>query len=401
MSTTDYIIKEIPNSNIKVYLRNNQFDEDIFKAIFIEQEYDYIRFLEQPETIIDAGANIGLASILFAMRYPDARIIAVEPADDNFELLKINTASFGNIIPVYAALMDDDGYGSLVNSYNSTLGYQVIKSDGNIQMLTIPTLCRQYDIEQIDFLKMDIEGAEKGIFNSSDYWLDNVKCLVIELHERTTSGCNKAVFDAIRDRFESEWIGGENFFFSYNNFAVPTVPEAFKTENPQPLPIELSWVYRDRYDEMYTKVCAEKDAVIDETRKALDELSHIHTVVCAEKDAAIEYERKEHARQIEEMQAVFAERDEIILSQQKKLTEYQEKYSSPAKALFSCISHYFCPHKREKNRTCPRAQWKKFIPTIFLMLVLLVSFALVFWGESNRQEIQYSYGISINKSEEN
>lgn len=41
--------------------------------------------------IIDAGANIGARAVFFAMVYPDARIIAIEPEARNFALLRANT----------------------------------------------------------------------------------------------------------------------------------------------------------------------------------------------------------------------------------------------------------------------------------------------------------------------
>ena len=46
----------------------------------------------------------GFASIYFANKYPGAKIIAIEPEQSNFELLKDNIAPYPNIIPIQAAL---------------------------------------------------------------------------------------------------------------------------------------------------------------------------------------------------------------------------------------------------------------------------------------------------------
>jgi len=62
----------------------------------------------EPDVIVDAGANIGLASICFANKYANATIIAVEPEQSNFELLEENVAPYPNIVPVQAALWYED-----------------------------------------------------------------------------------------------------------------------------------------------------------------------------------------------------------------------------------------------------------------------------------------------------
>src|SRR5436309_569985 len=61
-----------------VFLRSNTSDHSAFWQIFIDKQYEYpIEFI--PNTIIDCGANIGLTSVYYANKYPQATIIAVEP----------------------------------------------------------------------------------------------------------------------------------------------------------------------------------------------------------------------------------------------------------------------------------------------------------------------------------
>ncbi len=84
-------------------LRIPSSDIPTYKQVFIKQDYNFL-VEKQPETIVDAGVNIGLASIYFANKYPDAKIIALEPEQSNFDLLKKNTAPYPQIVPVQAAL---------------------------------------------------------------------------------------------------------------------------------------------------------------------------------------------------------------------------------------------------------------------------------------------------------
>ena len=65
--------------------------------------------LEDPRTTIDAGANAGYSALWFALRYPGARVVAIEPDDDNVELLHRNTHAVPNVEVVHGALMDVDG----------------------------------------------------------------------------------------------------------------------------------------------------------------------------------------------------------------------------------------------------------------------------------------------------
>ena len=73
------------------------FGSDIptFKKIFIEQEYD-INLLREPKSIIDAGVNVGFTSVYFANKYPDCRILAIEPEASNFEIPQKKCRSKGD-----------------------------------------------------------------------------------------------------------------------------------------------------------------------------------------------------------------------------------------------------------------------------------------------------------------
>ena len=68
-----------------------------------------------PRTLVDAGANIGLASLYFANRFPSANIIAIEPEQSNFDLLRKNVAPYETITPIRAALWHENGIIKLVD----------------------------------------------------------------------------------------------------------------------------------------------------------------------------------------------------------------------------------------------------------------------------------------------
>ena len=70
---------------------------------------------------------------------------------------------------------------------------------------------RQFELSEIDILKIDIEGAEKEIFESGNLdWLSKIKILVIETHDITKPGCARAFFNALHGKFDKLYIQGEN-----------------------------------------------------------------------------------------------------------------------------------------------------------------------------------------------
>ncbi len=74
-----------------VYIRGGgSSDAIVLYQIFGAGEYKLATALESVNFILDAGANIGLASLYFLRRYPKAKIMAVEPDSANFELCRKN-----------------------------------------------------------------------------------------------------------------------------------------------------------------------------------------------------------------------------------------------------------------------------------------------------------------------
>ena len=68
---------------------------------------------------------------------------------------------------------------------------------------------REVGFETVDILKIDVEGAEREIFSNCD-WMEKVKLLAIELHDRNWAGCSDAV-DAAAQRFEKTERGFVTF----------------------------------------------------------------------------------------------------------------------------------------------------------------------------------------------
>jgi len=179
-----------------IQVRIKTSDESVYRDILLQGEYDFdLPFF--PKTIIDAGANIGMSSIYFAHKYPEAKVIAIEAEASNFALLAQNVRPYRNIIPVHAALWNHDGEISVCEP-GPSIGagnWAFITHEGpgvKVRAITMRTLLKEMLGGSVDLLKMDIEGSEKEVFESCD-WISGARCMMIDLHDRIKPGCSEAV----------------------------------------------------------------------------------------------------------------------------------------------------------------------------------------------------------------
>jgi len=211
------------------YIRNDSSDVFVYRSLITNVDYNFLTS-QEPEVIIDAGAHIGLAAIHFAKKFPNAKIISIEPEEQNFILLKHNTKNYPNIITLQAALWDKVGEIELIdtgfdswsfmttdNSKHDKLKVPVIQKKHNVKSITIDKLLTDYNLSLIDILKIDIEGAEKEVFQNHSPWVNNVRSIIAELHGRIKPGCGKA-FRKIAKKFDEVAISGEDFYLSKNGY---------------------------------------------------------------------------------------------------------------------------------------------------------------------------------------
>jgi FkbM family methyltransferase len=199
-------------------------DLPTYRQVFVENEYDFSADV-QPKVIVDAGANVGLASLYFANKYPESKIIAIEPEKKNFEVLLKNVAPYPNIIALNAALWNKKGLINLVDPGLGSWGFMTEESSQDalgcylhsVEAVSIDSLIDKFQLPGINILKIDIEGAEKEVFADTSAWIGKVDSIIIELHERMKQGCNRSFYNG-SNGFDSEWLRGENVYLSKNGY---------------------------------------------------------------------------------------------------------------------------------------------------------------------------------------
>jgi FkbM family methyltransferase len=205
--------KKVPGIRHPVWVRIPSTDLSVLKQVLEERHYDFtIPF--NSKVIVDAGANIGLSAVFFANRYPQATIIAVEPEASNYEMLVRNTALYPSIKPVRAAIWKESKRISLLDPGEGNHGFQTEEArtethsqEGMVEGKTIDGLMREFGLEQIDILKLDIEGAEREVLQHCSVWIDRVQGMMVELHDHLKPGCQTAFLEATRDFGEENRIG--------------------------------------------------------------------------------------------------------------------------------------------------------------------------------------------------
>ncbi len=175
-------------------------DVAVFNQIFTEQEYSCLKDVETPKLILDCGANVGYSTVWFLNQYPDAKIIAIEPNRANFKLCQKNTEPYQDRVSLVRAAIwpNQSGLTIIKGSDGRDWSWEVRECQNSEQPdfygISINDLLEKSGFEKIDILKIDIEKSEKVVFSKNLEWLENVKNIVIELHDEE---CKEIFFKAL------------------------------------------------------------------------------------------------------------------------------------------------------------------------------------------------------------
>lgn len=149
--------------------------------IFRDHVYRFDARDERPH-IIDAGANIGLSVLYFKSRYPDATIVAYEPDPDIFAMLRQNVGAMAGVDLRQAAAWTQDTELTFYRE-GSLAGSTEVDAGSRKQSVVVRAERLRPELErQVDFLKIDIEGAENDLLFDIEDLLDNVDHLFFEYH---------------------------------------------------------------------------------------------------------------------------------------------------------------------------------------------------------------------------
>jgi len=160
----------------------------LIHEILMDQEYYFDTDQKKPY-IIDAGANFGMSSVYFKELYQNAEVLAFEPVPFLHDLASKNVArnKLSDVTVLKKGLAAKPGTATFFMSGDYSMAGSLTERrrtfGDEIEELTIETVpLADYLDREVDFLKLDIEGAEGEVLMAAGDALANVRQMCVEWH---------------------------------------------------------------------------------------------------------------------------------------------------------------------------------------------------------------------------
>ena len=195
-------MRAAPGRRFQVSLRDDALDI-VTLAEFFSAQYNFIPPElppYEPRVIYDIGANIGIASLYFAVRYPRARFVAFEPVPTNYELCRLNLQNLPDAETFPWAVSSASGTAEFEFDLNDLRGGRLGGAAGNarasqkiqVPIYSINDLAAQRKCPVPDFLKIDVEGAELNVLEGIGEQVQSIHRMLIETHgPELEAGCRR------------------------------------------------------------------------------------------------------------------------------------------------------------------------------------------------------------------
>jgi len=207
------------NKNMDMGFLDMDHVANMRKEFFINKDYEWWGQVKEGDVVVDVGTCVGMFSC-HALDSGASKVYMIEP---NQHLLKTainNTLPYvineveSKVVPCHAAIMNTDDH--ITHIYDGD-------SSGDFKRFRFKEFIEHYGIEKIDFLKIDCEGGEYGIFNdiNMEYLKTNVKHMAVEFHLSCYGGAAKQwikVRDTLLPQFKKvRWMDKKHEALAYHD----------------------------------------------------------------------------------------------------------------------------------------------------------------------------------------
>jgi len=235
-----YRKKKIRVFSFDVLFLDYSFLYALFDEIFIQEIYD-IKIKKATPFIIDCGSNIGLSILYFKMRYPKAQILGFEPDPHAFAALKQNIAQLPDVTVINAAVYNKNEMISFFTekgkrgSLSSSVTKRIMEFKRPVEQIVVPAVrLSDYIKKQVDFLKIDIEGAETIVLADIAPTLHHVVEIFIEYHYNKINKENRLniIFDILEKKGFKYFIWGKTIppFYQWREKPYNLIIYAYRRE---------------------------------------------------------------------------------------------------------------------------------------------------------------------------
>lgn len=217
----------LPDQSLFEYPLNSVVGYFLYSGGFEQQELNFfMKSLKPGDIFLDIGANGGLYSVIASkIVSPTGAVYAFEPGKYELNLLSRNISLnlCKNITVIDKAVGNTSGFVKFAVSHDGAMSSlqetnhpnQSIKEWQLVNMISLDEFIQQSQIEKVDFIKIDVEGAEYLVFQGAERVLKSNERLTIlfEGCESTSRGfgySTKDLIDKVRDIGLTVYYFGEN-----------------------------------------------------------------------------------------------------------------------------------------------------------------------------------------------
>jgi FkbM family methyltransferase len=205
----------------QVHIRDNGLDMCTFAEFFSSR---YVLIPPElpplePAVVYDIGANIGIASLFYATRFPKATFYGFEPVPANVDVCRLNFRNLprGEVFPWAVGARSGPAFFEFTEQdlRGGRLAGQARGKDGaprkriEVPVFSIADLAGQKKLPPPDFVKIDVEGAELEVLEGMGGQAGNVKRLLVETHgPEVEAACR-------------QWFGAHQFAIRHSQEVAP------------------------------------------------------------------------------------------------------------------------------------------------------------------------------------
>lgn len=189
-----------------IWIRPHSADIWMLLQVFLHKEYQFASQFKL-KNILDLGGNCGFTAIFMANLFPEAKIVTVEPDEDNFITLQKNISNYPNIVALNAAVWSKNCQVYLTNPTGDSSQKSFSEKSPNynenitvVQAYDVVTISKMYGVSVWDFIKIDVEGAEIELLAAPQGWINYVNLIAIEIHD-----CCKDQAELLLKSFTYNW----------------------------------------------------------------------------------------------------------------------------------------------------------------------------------------------------
>lgn len=214
----------------------------ITRTMLIEGSYESasvalaVDIMRKGRTMVDIGANFGLFSSQVCVNNRNAKVLAIEP---NYKIIPvlINNLRLNNIESqvhvVQAAVSGAEGLVALEQPSENNIGSTMVVNNNqsllSVPCITLENICSQFDVKEIDLVKIDIEGNEFDVFKEFNFQKIELRNIILE-------------FNHLSKVSLSDLLG----FFRSKGFESFTVHNAHLSSEIQEIPENNIWFKKSR-----------------------------------------------------------------------------------------------------------------------------------------------------------